>query len=469
LPDDKDEMKLRFNQLRWPVLILAGAGFLWLKRYGFHFTAGGDENTYYYMARLMSGGKLFYRDFFYAHPPLNLLVLTLVYRVFGFHLAALKLTASIPVLAAAAVLYLRFWKRSRGLSGIFFLAVLLFNYELLKVTTHPFGVSLTASFLIFSLYFFLEDRPLAGGIFWGLASVTGLYALPWGAAPAAYYLVSPARRQFLGKFLLGFLLVFGTVNGAGLLFFGERYYIPVYLYHLLKPRSPELVSDIYIRTIRRNIFIFFLPLLYAWAPKTAKKTAVLAAALGYLVILGGINPLFTQYFMLPIPFLAYVGAVSLAGVISLSPASGRRAAALALSLILLGGFTADNIVRYIERERIIGFETEEQCRDFILANSRPDDLIFGHVTVAPLLALLTGRTIALDLVDTNHMRFRSGLADLEKVMERLREEERLKFIIISENRFWISPEVEAYLARYRPAAFFDEPRGRIVIYDCRPE
>ncbi len=462
-------MKSRLNLLKWPVLVLAAGGFLWLKSYGFHYTIGGDENTYYYMARLMNAGKLFYRDFFYAHPPLNLLVLTLVYRVFGFHLAALKLTASLPVLLAAAVLYLQFWKRGRGLSGIFFLVILLFNYELLKVTTHPFGVSLAAAFLMLGLYCFLEDRPLSGGIFWGLASVTGLYALPRGIVPVAYYLLCRSDRRLLGKYILGFGLIFATVNGISLLVFGEDYSTPVYLYHLLKPRSPELISDLYIRTVRRNLLIFCLPFLYAWAPKAKKSTAVLAAALLYLVILGGINPLFTQYFMLPIPFLSWIGAVSLAGILPPVSSAFRRKAVLGIVLLLLAGFTRDNIIRYIEREKIIGFETEEQVRGFIQENSRPDDLIFGHVTTAPLLALLTGRELALDMVDTNHMRFRSGLADLDRVMADLREEPRLKFIIIQENRFWTSPEVEAHLSRCRPAAVFNEPRGRILIYDCRPD
>ncbi len=461
--------KPRWAYIKWPVLLLAAAGFLWLKRQGFQFTAGGDENTYYYMARLMTEGRIFYRDFFYAHPPLNLLVLTLVYRVFGFHLAALKLTASLPVLIAAVPLYLRFWRKNRGWSGIFFLAILLFGYELLKVTNHPFGVSLSAAFLMFSLYFFLEERPLATGFSWGLASVTGLYALPWGAVPAVFYLLNPERRRSLPGFLLGFLLVFGTVNGLALLFFGARYSTPVYLYHLLKPPSPEPVSDIYIRTVRRNLPVFFLPFLYAWAPRTPKRTAVFAAGFGYLVILAALNPLFTQYFMLPIPFLAWIGAVSLAGTVrSFSPA-GRRAAALGVALLLLAAFTRDNVARYIERERIIGFQTWEECRDFVRENSAPGDLLFGQVTVTPLLALLTGREIALDMVDTNHMRFRSGLADFDRVMDELEAEERLKFIIVQESRFWNSAEVQSRLARYRPAAVFAEPRARIVIYDCRPE
>lgn len=462
-------MKPRLNLLKWPVLVLAAAGFLWLKRYGLHFTVGGDENTYYYMARLMSTGKLFYRDYFYAHPPLNLLILTAIYRLFGLHLAALKLTASLPVLLAASALYLQFWKKGRGLSAIFFLLILLFNYELLKVTTHPFGVSLTAAFLMFSLYSFLEDHPLAGGIFWGLASVTGLYALPWGAVPVVYYLLNGSSRRMLPKFILGFLMIFGTVNIACLLLFGESYYTPVYLYHLLKPKSPEPVSDLYIQTIRRNLVIFFLPFLYAWIPRTGKRTAILAAALLYLIILGAINPLFSQYFMLPIPYLAWIGAVSLAGILPPRSACFRRGAALVVALLCLIGFNRDNIIRYLEREKIIGFATEKQCVDFIRENSCPDDLLFGHVTTAPLLSLLTGRELALDMVDTNHMRFQSGLADLAQVMERLRNEPRLKFVIIQENRFWTSPEVESHLARWSTAAVFSEPRGRIVIYDCRPE
>ncbi len=462
-------MKFRLAYLKWPLLVLAGAGFLFLKTYGFHPTVGGDENTYFYMARLMDSGKLFYRDFFYAHPPLNLLVLTLVYGIFGFNLAALKLTASLPVLLAAALLYLQLWRRERGLSAVFFLVGLLFCYELLKVTTHPFGVSLAAAFLMFSLYFFLDDRPFAAGVCWGLASVTGLYALPWGVVVLVSYLASPSRRRLTGRFLLGFLLIFGAVNGAGLLLFGRRYYLSVYLYHLLKPSSVEPVADIYLRTLRRNFLIFFLPLLYAWTPKTPKRTAVFAAGFGYLLILGFTDPLFTQYFMLPIPYLAWVGAVALAGLPEIFAPACRRSAALAVGLLVLAGFTGDNIVRYLEREQLIGFESGEECRKFIKENSRPGDLIFGHVTVAPLLAMMTDREIALDLVDTNHMRFRAGLLDLDRVMERLAGEERLKFIVISENRFWTSPEVRTHLSRYREAAVFADPRGRIVIYDCRPE
>lgn len=463
--DEHHIAQRRFAYLKWLFLILIGAFFLWAKRYGFHYTVGGDENAYFYMARLMSEGKLFYRDFFFAHPPLQLLLLSGVYRVFGFQLIALKLTAVLPVLAGAIVIYLQFWKKKDGLTGIFFMIVFLFNYELLKITTHPFGLNLTSFFLLLSLYFFLEDRPLPCGIFWGSAAITGLYALPWGVVPLGYYLLRRGGVRDGVRFLGGFLVVFGAVNGLAILLFGQRYVTPVYIYHFLKPRGAELVADIYIRVIRRNILIFFLPFLYCWVPRTGKRTAILIAALIYLVFLGALNPLFTQYFMLPIPFLSWIGAVSLTEVIRRFPSRRTRLAGLVISVVILIGFSGDDLRRYIVHEKGTGFETGEECREFILRNSVDGDLIFGHVTTAPLLALMTGRDIALDMVDTNHMRFKAGLAGIEETLKKLDAEPRLKFFIIQESRFWLEPRFQAFLSRYEPAAVFDEPRDRIIIYD----
>jgi|GEM_PF-719995 len=458
-------MKAWFLNLKWPILILVGAGFLWAKSYGFHYTVGGDENAYFYMARLMSQGKIFYRDFFFAHPPLQLVLLSLVYSIFGFHLIALKLTAVLPVLAGAAVIYHWFWKERDGLTGIFFLIIFLFNYELLKITTHPFGLNLTAFFLLLSLYYFLEDRPFLCGIFWGGAAVTGLYAAPWGLIPFVYYLIRGDRLRNMVGFLGGFLIVFGGVNGLCIILFGDGYITPVYTYHFLKPRGTELVSDIYIRIIRRNLLIFFLPFLYLWGPWNRKHTAVLSAAVIYLIFLGSLNPLFTQYFMLPLPFLSFIGAVGMIGIIRRFDAGWKRMLAFIVAVIILVGFSGDDIHRYLRHEAGTGFETEEQCRKFIIDNSREGDLIFGHVTTTPLLALMTGREIALDMVDTNHMRFKAGLIEIPEVLDRLRAESRLKFFIIQESRFWLDPRFQSYLSQYEPGTVFDEPRERIIIYD----
>lgn len=458
---------IRFEFLKWPILVLISAGFLWAKSYGFHYTVGGDENAYFYMARLMTQGKIFYRDFFFAHPPLQLALLSLVYFVFGFNLIALKMTAIIPVLAGGVIIYHWFWRQNEGFTGSIFLIILLFNYELLKITTHPFGLNLTVFFLMLSLYYFLKDSPLSCGICWGCAVITGLYAVPWGVIPFGYYLFHPNRLKNTVRFLGGFLAVFGIVNGLLIALFGDKYITPVYIYHFLKPRGIELVSDTYLRVIRRNLLIFFLPWLYFWGPWTGKRTAVLVAAAVYLGFLALLNPLFTQYFMLVIPFLSFMAAVGMAAVIERFPSGFKRMSALVVGMFVIAGFSGDDISRYLRHEEGTGFETEEQCREFIRNNSEEGDLIFGHVTTTPLLALMTGRDIALDMVDTNHMRFKAGLLEIEEVLDKLEKEEKLKYFIIQESRFWLDPKIQRFLAKYEPGFIFDEPRERIIIYDLR--
>lgn len=469
-------MNIRANCIKWLVFAVVAAAFLWAKKFGLHYTASGDENAYFYMAKLMAEGKLFYRDFFFAHPPLQLCLLSAIYFLFGFNFVLLKLTAALPALLGGALLYHQLWRRGDRLGGIFFIIIFLFNYELLKISTHPFGLNLTVLFIMISVYFFLEDRAFPCGLFWGLAAVTGLYALPWGLIPALFYLFDEARWRNWGGFAGGFLLIFGTVNLIFVLIFREQYTTPVYLYHFLKPRGRELVADVFIQVIKRNFLLFFLPFLYVWSPKSRPASAVLAAAVVYLLFLTALNPLFTQYFMLPLPFLAWIGAKSLSLCIRKFSSPLARAGQLVVCLLIATGFTADgwslggaldNLQRYVVHERGTDFRNLRACSDFILENSAPGDLLFGHVTTVPLLALLTGRDIALDVVDTNHMRFKSGVADLEKTLDRLSEEIRLKFFIIQESRFWLDQRVQGYLKRCSPVAVFEEPRERILIYDCR--
>jgi hypothetical protein len=454
--------------LKWPLFLLFAAGYLWAKSFSLHYTASGDENAYFYMARLMAEGKVFYRDFFFAHPPLELAALAAIYSLFGFHLPLLKLTAILPPLIAAAFIYHRFWKKGEGGGGVAFLALFLFNYEFLKISSHPFGLSLTGACLMMSLYFFLEERPGAAGIFWGLGALVGLYALPWGAAAGACYLFRPGGRRSLAVFLGGFAVVFLPVNGLLLLLFREDYLTPVFLYHFLKPPGQEIVADVIIRVIRRNLPLFFAPFLYVWAPKDAKGWAVLAAGLGYFAILCGLNPLFTQYFMLPLPFLSWIGASSLNELVRRARRPSVRALAVVALVLILALASADSISRYLLHERGTDFKNLAACLDLIEKNAGPDDLIFGQVTSAPLLALLSGRDIALNLVDTNPMRFLSGVTSIEEMLSALEREPRLAVLVLQEDRLWTDPRVLQFLeGRFDLAAVFVESNEKIFVFTRR--
>ena len=71
-----------------------------------HFTYSvSDENTYIYMAKAITEGQMPYKDFFYAHPPLHIFLLSIFYMIFGANIAVLKATGVISMIIAAFFIF----------------------------------------------------------------------------------------------------------------------------------------------------------------------------------------------------------------------------------------------------------------------------------------------------------------------------------------------------------------------------
>ncbi|HPQ65434.1 MAG TPA: hypothetical protein PLI51_01725 [bacterium] len=457
---------------KWGIFVLAAVLYLYVKSFCIQYTGSGDENAYYYMARLMVGGKIAYRDFFYAHPPLQLLLLTLVYAVFGFNIAAMKATAFIPILVGAAFLHQLAWERAGRVGSLVFLGGMLFGYEALKITSHPFGLNLTACWLMISFFFFVRGLPLVAGTLLALGALSGFYAAPWGLIPLFYYFRDwrkgeGGRRLLL--FLVGSAGIFSAVTLCLLAVFGKDYFDPVIRYHFLKPPGSGSPLDVTLEVLSRNLIPFALPIFYFWAPRSRPVSAAIAAGLTFMAFLLFLDPLFTQYFMLPLPFLAWGGAVAVAGWLGrLAPRAPRFLASAAV-VALIALTSVEHSRGAVFHEKLTRFYSLDEELEYIRKNSRDGDLIFGHVTTAPLLALLSGRDLALDMVDTNHMRFRAGLADVDETLARLKREPRLRFVVVRESSFWMDPRIQEFLARGRLGKVFREPRERILIYEFGTE
>jgi hypothetical protein len=212
--------------------------YLLLKLVGLH-ASGTDENVYFYLATRLSQGAVPYRDFFFAHPPVHLLVPAAVFKVTGFHLGVAK---AIPVLAQATAglfLYLTVRRASRSLAGAALLLHLL-AYQVLMGSTDMNGENIMTAFLLASFFAATRGRCLLAGVLAGLALGTGLYALA-GVLALAIATGFTSRRA-LGRFGLGVLLTFG---GLALLFRilgGPGFVEGVFAYHLAKPVKSERVA-----------------------------------------------------------------------------------------------------------------------------------------------------------------------------------------------------------------------------------
>ena len=199
--------------------------------------SAGDENIYFYDVLLFTRGVLPYRDYFFAHPPLHVVLPGLLCMVTGFSLTLLKL---LP-LAASCGTGLAVWdtvRRTFGpVGGAAGLVGWLFALEQLQASSNLTGVNLTVLFMALSLWCVVRHRPLAAGLLAGAAVSTGVYAAPLLAAvPLVLAFRDP---KGLLRFLAGSVGLVLAINLGFRALAGPEYWDQVYLFHTLKPVRPE--------------------------------------------------------------------------------------------------------------------------------------------------------------------------------------------------------------------------------------
>lgn len=201
-----------------------------LKLVGLH-ASGTDDNIYFYMAARMADGAVPYRDFFFSHPPVHLLVPAAIFKVFGFSVGLAKL---IPVMAqtiAALFLYLTLRRSSTTLALIGLLTHLL-AYQILMGSTDMNGENIMTMFLWVSVWAATGNRPILAGVMAALATGTGIYALAGVLTAGVIAFCHGIRRGLL--FLAGWV----GLTIIGLILFrligGPDFTAGVFTYHTQK-------------------------------------------------------------------------------------------------------------------------------------------------------------------------------------------------------------------------------------------
>ncbi|MDD5306871.1 MAG: hypothetical protein PHU25_06070 [Deltaproteobacteria bacterium] len=107
----------------------------------------------------------------------------------------------------------------------------------------------------------------------------------------------------------------------------------------------------------------------------------------------------------------------------------------------------------------------------IASRTKDGDAIFGDSGTVPLLALMTGRRIAGNEVDTNIQRYRSGNADPEEMVRRI--DTPSTRLILVRPRFGVAglPQLQELLkARYTLVRTFRTAEDQVfLLYERRPE
>lgn len=220
--------------------------FLVLKMNGMRHSAT-DEGIYFYAARAWAEGIWPYHDFFFSHPPLHIAVPTALFALFGYSFALAKSISAV----AAAIAGVLIWRMGRRylspMTGVLAMALFLFSAEVLKASTNLTGVNLTTMWVVLGLWVLLKRKEFLAGMILGVAVGTGIYAAAIALAAFLLALFSPratgsrvrsiAPRLIASpavQLLLGFAIVFGTINLLGDLLAGDAFFDGVYRYHFLK-------------------------------------------------------------------------------------------------------------------------------------------------------------------------------------------------------------------------------------------
>lgn len=272
LSDDATSASTAWWQESLPFWIGAAAllaGFVALELQAMGYTAT-DENIYYYQAMLLAHGKLPYRDFFFAHPPVHLLIPAFLFRLFGFHILLAKMISMGAALVSGIMVLLIGKKLIGRIGALVALALYAYSFAVLNAAVNMTGINLTVMFVMTSVYALVSGRPLVSGLLMGTALSTGFYS---AAAAAALIILTFTRSNRFGvAYAIGLLGVWGTFNLVFYGLAGSAFLNGVYRYHGKKrPMDPRHMT--YLEGPIHMIKALFYNVYVLMSGKSLKKTS----------------------------------------------------------------------------------------------------------------------------------------------------------------------------------------------------
>jgi 4-amino-4-deoxy-L-arabinose transferase-like glycosyltransferase len=418
------------------------------------------------MASLVADGAVPYQDFFVSQPPLQVYFLSLMFSLFGFSIVALKMVPLLATIGSGVLLYLTAREKFGWQSGIVSVAFFLFSFEVLSKSTFNFGVNLALFFVALGFYLlYVRKQMLFAGLVFGIAGMVRFYAIIPALVIGVLLLVK--KRDAFVRFCLGFAGTFVLPNIVLLLVFGSSYYTPVIAYHFLKVAEGTSTFSVFMNILSEN-WMVLLPLVLLPLLKRRKNFQLpLFIVLAYVVFLVLSKRVFEYYF---IPLFYFVSLLTGSIVMQLLRNKNMFRYACVVFLVVAGWFTLGNVI-FVENIILGEFAAAQEMATYIDEHSAVGTLLFGDVSTAPLLGLMTGRSLVGNIVDTNGMTFTAGVVDVDVVLDALSAEQDVIVVARPGQSIGNQRRVVDYLETACSVMTFYEDRveGQFVLYRCTQE
>ncbi len=381
-----------------------------------------DGNIYFYMGKLILQGQLPYQNFFFASPPMQILVIAGFLSLFGAKVILLKIIPILACIISSTLIFTIIKKKFNSLWALISATLYLFSFVVLTTTDYSTGIHLTTLFIVLSCYLIYKEKYFLGGIIASLSLLTRLYAA-FAVLGIMIFLLIKNRKAFL-NFILGIIIIFIPVNLLLILLFKGNYLNSVFLYHLLKSEGiPKLtILKFFLKWDFILISLSALALIFKDKKKILLPLIIAGTILLFYIFYADIYYL---YFGLLMPFLAILGGYSLYKLTKKVP----QKFLFILIIFLLGIIIINNSAFYIKNHSSTAkIDFIYDIVKYVQENSRPQDKIYGDFEIAPLVALMSKREITNNYVDTNEKTFISGLYNIKERTNAIRG--NTKFVLI---------------------------------------
>jgi hypothetical protein len=449
----------------------------------------GDQSLYFYASFLWTEGVMPYRDFFLSHPPVHLLVSAVAILVAGTNLNVLLALPSLFGLLNGLLTY-AIARRAFGIAGALIAAALfLFSLRHLLASSYFTGVNVATFWLLGAVLLTMRGRPLLAGLSLGLGVATGAYV-----AVGAFVLILLVGLKDRPKAVVlgvAFLLTAGLINLAFFAVAGWAFIDQVYGYHLAKSAESAFFSSkaVILQSVLNDSWP--LAVLAACAvpaalldlarprprrggTEDAARRFVLALSvamlLGHAAFLLLFQRIFTHYFLLPFPFVVLLGVDLLVRLLRWRPAASARprrgyaVVAWLLVGVLLTGVGVWSVDRFRQERVLRCFDGTQEIADYVAETLREDETFFGDYGIVPLLALASQRRIAANEIESNIMRYESGITPLDQVLDAIARDNVSMVVTRQVSGLTAYPPFQRYLTeRYVLARRFAGSHSRMTI------
>jgi 4-amino-4-deoxy-L-arabinose transferase-like glycosyltransferase len=387
-----------------------------------------DESFYFNAGKQILKGDTPYKNFFFAHPPLQIYILAFLFKIFGTSLLVGKslslITSTLSVFLIYLIIKELYDEKSGFLSAIIFLVTPAF----LSFSTMGHGMWETVLFVLLSTYLMIKNKLKFAGTIFVVAILFRYLALLY--LPFLLVLLY-LRKQKVKTFFLWFFLIF-SISILLLIFIFNPYYLEQTVsYHIFSKISMS-ASEVQIQYWNIGYFFLFLSLISVIIAHTNKDKVLLLVALTSLItdvmILLVLKLIFYHYFLISLIFcIMAIGRVIII--------SKEQIVKIIIPIILLLSIISnlETIDFYLNPTYA---ERYYSIANLIENKTSIDDSIFGEPVATNYVSFVTNRRISSNYLDSyiRHLIFE----DEQKVIENL-EKDKPKIFIELESYYMSNP------------------------------